>query len=89
MNKQIVISQTAKAHGFGSARYKWVSGLTKEEQRHVKDNDAIVIVTHCPGHINGVSGVKYRQVSYGSYGYKHFIPNAETIKTLTDYFERV
>lgn len=89
MKKEIIISQTAKAHGFGSSKYKWVSGLTKTEQNHVKNGTAIVIVKNCPGHINGVSGIKFRKVIYDSFGYKHCIPNEETIKIVTDYFERI
>lgn len=77
VEKPIIISKTGKAHGFGSAKYKWVSGLTKEEQNHVKNNTAIVIVTGCPLS-GGNHGITYRVVSYGAYGYKHNMPSIET-----------
>lgn len=41
---QTIISQTGRAHGFGSMPYRWVSKLTAAERAHVKNGTAIVKV---------------------------------------------
>jgi len=36
-----IIRSAAVRHGWGSARYRWVSGLTKEEKEAVKNGDLV------------------------------------------------
>ena len=68
----IITSETGVAHGFGSAKYKWVSHLTAEEREHVKNGTATVLVTDCPpcGGGNG-RGCTTRKVVYRSGRYVH------------------
>lgn len=42
-------SKTGKQHGAGSDRYKWVSGLTKDEIKKV-DSGKNVFIKGCPTH---------------------------------------
>lgn len=51
---QIIISGTAK--GFGSSRFRYVSGLSKEAKAALKDNSALVI---CPRPFNDKCGGWY------------------------------
>lgn len=66
-----IISSTGVAHGWGSDPYKWVSGLTKEERRAVKDGKT-VLVTGCPPCGGGSGkGCTTRRVLYISKRYVH------------------
>ena len=67
---KIVISKTAVAHGWGTALYKWVSGLTPDERRAVRAGQT-VIVTGCPP-AGGNHGSTERRVIYRpGRGYTH------------------
>jgi len=43
-NMKIIISKTGEIHGRGSDSYKWVSFLTSEERKHVREGSAIVLI---------------------------------------------
>lgn len=58
----MIVSKTATAHGWGSDPYKWVSGLTLDELRAVR-NGELVIVSNCPS-AHGNHGDTNRRVIY-------------------------
>ena len=71
----LIISPTGKAYGWGTDGYRWVSGLSKSEREGLKKGTATVVVTGCPGDINGRSGITWRVVKYSpKYGYTHRLP---------------
>jgi len=79
----IMISQTAYAHGYGSAPWKTVAGLTPEEREAVRNKTAIVVYNsrRPVGGANGL-GTTWREVySYGRRFY-HRVPSDEVIKAL-------
>ncbi len=77
---KIIISDTGEQHGYGTARYKWVSGLTREEREAVKSGE-IVLITGCrrSGGGNG-TGTTVRQVIYEGGRYLPRVPDADTLK---------
>ena len=74
---EIVVSRTGVGHGWGSDRWKWVSGLTPEERVAVRAGK-IVLITGCPP-AGGNYGTTVRQVvaQYGRFG--HRLPTRETL----------
>jgi hypothetical protein len=70
MDTKTIISETGKAHGFGSDPWKWVSGLSDAEREHVKNGTAIVLVDGAPGY----AGTTIRRVLYSRGRYIHRMP---------------
>ena len=75
----IIISQSGEGHGWGKAIWKWVSGLTKDEQQAVQDGQ-VVLITGCPksGGGNG-TGTTLRRVIYVGGRYLHRVPTKEML----------
>lgn len=68
---KIIIDGTAK--GFGSDRYRWVSGLSSEAKEALKSNSALVI---CERPFNDAHGNWY-VVTYSHGRYNHRLPNEQ------------
>jgi hypothetical protein len=63
---RIIVSGTAK--GFGSSKYRWVSGLSKEAKAALKDESALVI---CERPFNDKDGDWYVVTeNRGRYGHR-------------------
>ena len=77
---QTIVSEGGNRTDYGarSPVHKKVLGLTSEEQAHVRNDTARVLIYGCPGSINGKSGLTVRMVVYsGGYGYDTRMPDAE------------
>lgn len=44
-SRPFLVSATGHQHGFGSDRWKWISGLTAEERSAVRTGTATVLIT--------------------------------------------
>lgn len=77
----MIISITARQHGFGRSFYKWVSGLTKIEQHLVKAG-ALVLFDCGRGSSNGKSGTTLRKVIYKCGKYLPRVPAKDEIAFL-------
>lgn len=75
----IIISNTGEGRGWGKAIWKWVSGLSKDEQEAVQEGK-VVLITGCPksGGGNG-TGTTLRQVIYRGGRYLHRVPPKEVL----------
>ena len=70
-----LFSETGVAKGYGTDRYKWVSGLTPEERQAVRNGDTVYI--EADARSGGTHGTFYRQVTYTpGYGYSRRVPVA-------------
>lgn len=65
---KIIISKTGVINGRGSMRYKWVSGLTAEERKIVRD-DGVVLIEDVEAHHHTQCG--WKQVTYWNGKYYH------------------
>ncbi len=74
----LIISKTAYSNGWGSSKYKTVSGLTKEEKQAVLDGQT-VIMENCPPSQNGTSGVTIRVVCHHGGKFYHRVPSDEVL----------
>lgn len=71
----VIFSGSGKVNGYGSERYKWVSGLTKEEQAAVKAGNVVIVEGSRPSGGGNGTGTYYREVTYAQgYGYGHRVP---------------
>lgn len=52
---KIIVSSTARQHGFGSYPYKWVSHLTPEERAHIRAGGIVVFRSHPAGGNHGTT----------------------------------
>ena len=70
-----ITSATGIAHGWGRARYKWVSGLTTTERAAVREGRT-VLVRNCPpsGGGNGTGTTVRRVIYQPGRGYTHRMP---------------
>jgi hypothetical protein len=78
----IIVSYTAYQQGFGSDRYKGVSGLTPTERLAVKNGETVVYDSGRP--CGGSHGTTWRQVVYhprfGGGGYwDHCVPDNDVL----------
>jgi hypothetical protein len=82
---EIIISETGYGNGWGSDRWKSVSGLTKPERQAVREGTAIVLISDCPpsGGGNG-TGTTYRRVVVSGKGFTHRVPDDDILNRLTD-----
>lgn len=79
---KIIVSGEAK--GFGSSKYRWVSGLNKEAKSALKDNSALVI---CERPFSDQRGEWYVVTeNRGRYG--HRLPNQNERKMISSFFEK-
>jgi hypothetical protein len=67
-----IISKTGKQHGYGTAKYKWVSGLTKAERDAVRDGKKVYITGSRPA--GGNHGTTMRLVRYYNGRYLPRVP---------------
>lgn len=64
----VLISKTAEIHGWGTAKFKWVSKLSAKERKHVQ-NGGTVLIRYNPKH---PSQCGYKRVVYRGGGrYDH------------------
>jgi hypothetical protein len=70
----VIVSRSGMGHGWGSDRWKWVSGLTAAERAAVRAGD-IVLITGCPM-AGGNHGTTVRQVVMVGKGFDHRVPAA-------------
>lgn len=70
----VVFSDSGVCHGYGSDRYKWVSGLSKDEREMVKNKTGVVIV-EAARRSGGNTGTYYREVTYESGRYGRRVPS--------------
>ena len=80
IGKIIIISATGYQRGFGSARFKYVAGLTRTEREHVKNGTAVVLIKSRPAH--GKSGTIYRTVNWNRFGYSPRVPGREILEKI-------
>lgn len=73
---EVIFSESGTVHGFGSERYKWVSGLEKFEQEAVKAGHVVIVESARKSGGGNGTGTYYRQVTYTpGYGYGHRVPH--------------
>lgn len=70
---KIIVSKTGEIHGRGSDPWKWVSRLTDEERRAVRENTAIVLVPDDNGH-HMTTPFKRVKFYRGRYSHKNATP---------------
>ena len=61
-----IISTTGQIHGRGQDKYRWVSGLTKDEREAVKSGKLVLIFD-----TNPYSGCEYKKVIYYNGRFSH------------------
>ena len=71
----VLFSESGVVNGYGSEKYKWVSGLSKPEREAVKAGHVVIVeAARKSGGGNG-TGTYYRQVTYTpGHGYGHRVP---------------
>jgi len=80
MLKNCIVSKTGICHGFGSSKFKWVSGLSKDERDTVRNFSGIVFVfSGVPA--TGKAGTKWRVVICNPAGNKfwHSVPPTDQL----------
>ena len=73
----VIRSKTGVQHGYGTAKYKWVSGLTKTEREAVRAGKRVLICGSRPaggGHGKGSHGTTCRVVRFISGRYVPRVP---------------
>ena len=71
----VLVSTTAESHGYGCAKYKWVSRLLPEERAHVRSGGAVFYLDDRLS--GGKSGHYLRRVTHfrGHYGRRVATPD--------------
>ena len=76
---KVLVSTTGVINGRGSARFKWVSYLTKEERDHVKNGGTVLIEDVGASHHTQCG---WKQVIYYRGKYSHREATKEQIKSI-------
>ena len=81
MAQKIIVSNTAYSRGFGSVRWKTVSGLTKGEKNHAR-NGGVVLFTGNPrsGGGNGTGTTVREVVAHSNGKFYHRVPSADILR---------
>jgi len=69
---EILLSKTGIINHYGKARFKWVSGLTKEERNHVRNGGVVLVGIPLP--MQARSKARYKKVTFyhGRYGHRNW-----------------
>jgi hypothetical protein len=78
----VIMSETGVGHGWGTAPWKWVSGLTDAERAAVRAGE-IVLISGCP--LSGGSyGTTIRQVVIVNGYWVHRVPSDEILASVDE-----
>lgn len=78
--KNVIVSQTAEQHGFGSDPYKWVSHMTKEERHLVKQGGTVLFASSRLS--GGNNGTFWRKVKYAKGRYFPRVPDKTLVASV-------